>query len=214
MGTFYKTREDAEFRLHGTIVGYNGSPVLVNRVRTRTHKKTGEEIIVLAVAGHPFGGTSREIRLDDPGFDKFRPVKLGFLNFFERNITSCSWAERAPVRRSKQGLAGESFRCSTLLESMRLELGTVQSSEGFLEMIEGRYPSYDEAIDRLVPNSAIAVSRQFAVSMGSNGMISLHYGRENVGVVFRGQLYLRSDQQYLLESIIEEPNLPSNVEIM
>ena len=213
MGSFYKTREDAEFRLVGTIVGLDGSPVLVDRVREKTNGKTGITDLIVFYREFPFNGAARQTLLTNPGFNSFRPVKLGFCNYFDSGVLECCYCERTPVRRSKQGLCRENFRASNF-SGIRFNFEQLMTSDGFNEMIRGEYPTYDEVIDRLVPGSAIAVSRCFALSKGGNGVVTLYYKNDQVGFVFRGQLYLNADDHYLLESILEEPNLPNNVEIM
>ena len=167
----YKTAADAEFRLNGTIVSYDGRPVLVRQARDG---ENGPELQYRAV------GASRNTwaPMNDPLFNRFKPIPLGFVNYYENGGQECS------------------------------------HSASFIEMVAGEYPTFDEALERLIPASSIAVSREFALRMTSIGSVILYYKRTQVGSVFRGQLYLSPGSQYLLESIIEEPNLPSNVEIL
>ena len=204
----YKTKEDVDFRLANTIVSYAGEPVLVRQGTTR------EGLPGVSFKEHPFTGPTATKSVDDPLFNDFKPVPLGFLNYFRKGINDCAYAERLPLRRSKQGLSSESFRCSTLANEFRHDWEDVTRSDGFREMVVGMYPTFDEVLALLVPSSSIAVSREFAIRMDEGGVVNLFFKREKIGTVFRGALYVSSEYQYMIEAILDEPNLPNNVEVM
>lgn len=167
---------------------------------------------------HPFTLGALENRyesLDDERFNRFQSVKLGFINYFERGSgLNVSFAERLPVRRQKQGLCDENFNCSTLGGGIRQPFAAVYTSPAFDEMCRGVYPTWDDALEALVPGSSVGVDRHFAVRRSESGGTALFNNREEVGIIFRGQLYLNAERQYLTETIIDNPNLPNSVEIL
>lgn len=206
----YDTIEQAEMRLAGTIVGYDGVPVTVDTITGRAPNFT--------ITFRPFPykrGSERTAPLDDPAWNRFRTLPLGFINFFRKGGGfDCSFAERTSGRQNKQGLADGNFSCSTLIGGQRWTLNTVANTEAFREMVAGEYPTFDTVVAMLSPASSIAVSREFALRMDEGGLITLFYKRTPVGLVFRSQLFLKPDYQYLLEMVIEEPNLPAMVEVL
>ena len=206
----YDTAAEAERRLMGTIVGFDGRPVQVDHVRTRDG---GVEI---GVKEFPFRDRD-ELTFypqDDKRFKRFSTVPLGFINFFSRQGgNNAAFAERQPVRRTKQGLSSESFLCTTLT-GWRYSWAEVFQSDAFNEMVQGIYPTLDEAHEHLIPGSAIGISRTFAVKMTESGYRVLYHKREEIGLFVRGTLNLRPDRQYLMETIIEAPYLPDTVELL
>jgi hypothetical protein len=205
----YTTREDVSRRLADTIVALNNEPVHIYDVGGR-----GPNALTVRYRMFPFDGSEvGESRVDNPEFNKFKPIPLGFINAFELG-SQTYFAQRIPMRQSRQGLSSQSFTATALDGSNRLGLDHLRISEGFREMVAGVYPTFDEAVTMLIPGSSIAVSREFALAKSNGGYVTLYYKKEEVGFVFRDQLYLQADKQFLLEMIIENPNLPNNVEIM
>lgn len=212
----YDSADEANNRLAGTIVSYDGEPVYI-----RDAQNHADGCIRLSMIPHPFNGSATRKRIDSPAFNKFRPIPLGFCNFFtpggNRHVT---WCERTSPRSRRQGLCSDNVRMITLspggsggMRGIRLE-GAFSGSDAFREMVTGQYPSFDLVLRTLVPDSSIAVSREFALRRGKMNLVTLHHKLEEVGVVFRGQLFLSNDHQFLMETIVEERNLPNRVEIL
>jgi hypothetical protein len=206
----YDTREEAERRLLDTVVGFDGLPVTVTTLRGR-----GPNAIEVGFVPHPFDGQEQTANLLDPRFNRFQTIPLGFVNYFSREYGfNVSFAQRLPARQQRQGLCNQNFNCSTLKGSVRIPFDVVTKSPAFVEMVANVYPSWSDTLEHIVPGSSIAVSRSFAIAMSESGGLTLFNNHEEVGVIFRNQLYLNNDRQYLMESIIECPNLPDNPEIM
>lgn len=181
----YGTREEAERRLHGTIIGFDGVPVTVVEI-------TGRTAIRVGFVRHPFTGNTEYAELDDPRFNRFETLPLGFVNYFDRTTgMNTAFAERLPVRRQKQGLSNENLNVSTLVGGLRLDYSRVTASEAFAEMTAGVYPTMDAALEAMVPGSSVAVSRDFALRQAEGGLVSLFCRREEVGLLFRGDVYVQ-----------------------
>lgn len=194
----YTTRDEAVNRLLRTIITYEGNPYRVIDVRGR------DGAVVLAIEAWPFDGMNvREVSVSDAALNGFRPMALGFMNYFRRGIPHASWCYRSPARRMQQGLNDANFRANTLITQQRVALEHCQSSDAFREMIVGAYPSVDEANEMIVPNSTIAVASKYAISMGVEGYKTVYYGTEPMGLLIGGAFLLREDRQYAREQLME-----------
>lgn len=206
----YGTRDEAERRLHNTIVGFDGLPVHVVDVQGGRNIRVGFRV-------HPYGESSDVVyeELDDPRFNRFETLPLGFVNYFDRSTgLNTAYAERLPVRRQKQGISNENLNTATLIGGIRLDYTRVTRSDAFVEMVTGVYPTMTDALEHMIPGSSVAVSREYAIHQSESGMLSLYWRREQVGIIFKGEIYVQPGRQYLTESIIECPNLPDRVEVL
>lgn len=208
----YATADEARFRLEGTVVLYEGHPYYV--LSAEDHEDGTPRISITPHREGFRGGAAVRKKVNSPLFRRFVTPELGYTNFFSEGSTNASWAERLPVRRSRQGLCAENVSVTDPITGYRHNWNSFSRSAAFLEMIENRYPSFDEAMGRLVPGSSIAVSRNFALAADEGGITTLVYKKGRVGLVFRGGIYVHPSKQFLLETITEEPNLPNVVEVM
>jgi hypothetical protein len=207
----YDSVEEAQRRLVGTIVTYDGQPVQVNDVRSHP-----DGILRVSFSAWPFDGREPDVRkmINSPLFKRFVTPPLGFCNYFSGRSANCFWTERVSARTQRQGLSSDTFNASALQSGDRANYSAIVASDGFREMVCGEYPTYADALARLVPNSSIAVDRNFALAKSAGSYVFLHHRREEVGIVLRETLYLRNDRQHMLESIVENPVLPDRVEVM
>jgi hypothetical protein len=204
----YDSLDEAVNRLVNTMVTYDGAPVYV------THVERHGKDFQLSLSRFPYDGRDQFNALaSDPLFKGFQSPPLGYCNFFYRRADT-TWCERIPSRQRRQGLSGDTCNAVSLVSGLRIPWNELYISDGFNEMVRGEYPSFDEAFQRLIPSSSIAVARDFAVRMSEGGYTFLYYKRDEVGMFVRDNLYLRSDRQYLSEMIIEHNNLPNRVEVM
>ena len=194
----YTTRDEASNRLLRTIVTYDGEPHKVVDIGGR------DGAVTLTIAPWPFAARDyRDVAVTDPLLNGFRPMALGFMNYFRRGIPHASWCFRSPARRMQQGLNDANFRANTLVTQQRITLEHCQDSDAFREMILGTYPTVDEVNEMLLPNSTIAVDRKYAISMGVEGYKTVYYGNEPMGLLINGTFLLREDRQYAREQLME-----------
>lgn len=205
----YDSVDEANNRLAGTVVTYEGRPVLVNNAR---HHPDG--VFRLDMLEHPFNGASTRKRIDSPAFNRFRTPPIGFCNYFDSGSRHALYCQRTSPRSRRQGLANENFSGTYLVTGTRERFDRLMPSDAFREMIEGVYPTAARAMEMLVPDSSIAVSREFALVKSEVGFATLMHKLEAVGIFFRDSLYLSQKSQFLQETILEDPNLPNRVEIL
>ena len=205
----YATREEARNRLGSTIVAYGGEPLKIIDV-------TGRDGGALSLTTFPWpfdGSRSDSKRIDDPLFASFRTPRLGFANYYERSNTHAVWCHRTPARRMNQGLVNGNFNAVSIgVRATRFPLDTIASSDAFREMIAGEYPDWETALGTLVPDSSIAVAREFALLMSSEGYVTIYHRRDPLGLVMRGVIYLREDRQYAREMLSECDRIPNDIQ--
>jgi len=206
----YTTREEARNRLGGTIVTYDGQPLKVLDVGGRDGAG-----VTLTCLNWPFDGNTAPMSksVADPLFKGFQTPRLGFANYFERGNAHAIWCHRIPARRMQQGLINGNFNAVSLgMRALKLNLDVLASSEAFREMVAGEYPSFETAISTLVPDSSIAVAREFALMMSPEGYVTIYHRRDPLGLVMGGVIFLREDRQYAREMLLEAPELPNDIQ--
>lgn len=230
----YDNLEEAQFRLAGTVVTYDSKPCYVQNVEEHRDGIIRLQIVPLP---HNVGRGVRENRddidedsnlfpagalirkkINSPKFNRFRTMPLGYMNYFDngRNgarVTMAHYVERIPVRRSKQGLSQEGCRMKTVTEQMQVTFAGMIASQAFYEMAIGEYPSYEEAYQRLVTGSCIAVTRDFAVYRDQDGFPYLLHQNKKIGICSRDTVTLGRNFQYMREEIVETECLPRNVAV-
>lgn len=215
---FYPSAEEAAFRLNSTVVEYDGGPVFIHRVDAHS-----DGILRLRLSSMPYSpdGTTPKTfskKISDPLFRRFQTVGLGWCNHFGAG-SHASYIERIPVRRSKQGLDSSSFKsCRPIVGSTGELLTGVRYSdlfysEGFAETVKNLYPSLEEAMEVLSPDSSIALSRDFLCKQNENGVITLWYKKQEVGPIVKNRIYLFEKFSFLKELIESNPHLTREVEI-
>lgn len=205
----YDSVDEANNRLANTVVTYEGRPVWIDGARNHA-----DGVIRLNMIEHPFNSDVVRKRIDSPAFNRFRSPPLGFCNYFDSGSRHVLFCQRTSPRSRRQGLCSDNLRAEYLLTGNRERFDRIYRSEAFKEMIEGSYPEFDEVMRLLVPDSSIAVDREFALLRSKVGFTTLMYKTVEAGIIFRGNLYLSPDHQYLTEMIMENRNLPDRIEIL
>ena len=206
----YTTREEARNRLGGTIVAYDGSPLKVLDVGGRDGAG-----VTLTCLEWPFDGNTAPVTrpVNDPLFNGFRTPSIGFANYFERGNAHTLWCHRTPARRMQQGLINGNFNAVSLgVRALKVPLDQIASSEAFREMLANEYPTFETALATLVPDSSIAVSREFALLMSPEGYVTIYHRRDPLGLVMGGIIFLREDRQYAREMLVECERLPNDIQ--
>lgn len=204
----YTTREEAGNRLRESLVSYDGAPVLVTDIGG-----TDGDGVTAYIDSWPFTRRNLvEVSVNDPGFDGFSPLPLGFANYFERGNLQTLWCERIPARRMQQGLVNANFRARSLLDRGGYGLEDIRSSDAFVEMVRGEYGSVEEVRQLLVPYSAIAVAREYALALDGSGYTTIYHQTDPLGLLLGDTVYLRPDRQYAREQIIESGLFGSNIQ--
>ena len=160
---------DYEARLNGGVILYNGIPC---RVQVDGHQIN---ITDLTSSRH----VARNVDPLDENIDISAP-ELGFMN----TPTCAVYLERIPRRRYKQAL-----EAASVLETVLRRNGPVQEvpagrgasiySDDFRKMFTQRYPSFDEAVSRIVSEDSevqsVALSRKVAITGDDFGRLTVWY---------------------------------------
>lgn len=202
---YYENLKEAEMRLKGTVVLYDGEPF--NVVCLANHKDDGIFRVYMEPIGLPIGsifhrfsdipyeypeeqrgglmdawmeknkdsGVVRKM-MNSPLFNKFRPFELGMCN----TGTSTLYLERQPTRATSQGMS-ESMLSQYVIslgkntKHSRMRLYSAQMRSCIL----GEYPSFSDCLknllDKDVENDAAAFHRQFALVRGPLNTLFLAY---------------------------------------
>jgi hypothetical protein len=210
LGPFvFEDLEQAKFRLLGSVVFYKGEPMWVDDVMAG---RNGDNIPRVTIS-HPVSGDTSRKFITSPHFNRFRPPPLGFLNYFEGGVTSCSYCTRLPIRRSLQGLSSDNFSAVPVRPNVDAgpSLSRAIKSPSFVEMTQGIYPTVDEAFEAAKIGASVAFHRKYALRVNTdNGAMALVRQDRVVGIARPklSSLYLfKTNECYMeeLKSII--PNV-------
>lgn len=222
---FYESLPEANKRIKGTVVLYDGLPFHVLAVANHFDDGIFRVYMEPLCDGKdsenrysPFDGISKNSgdnpsvgplcdeylqmkphskvirkKMNSPHFKRFRPFPLGFVNLDGR----CVYVERAPTRRTEQGLNGQSItQISVCLGEKRFHNRAVcLLTKELGDTILGYYPGIDETFEALnnpeISNLGVAFDRKLALLRGPIGMLFLAYKGDIVGV------FPHSDKSFL-----------------
>lgn len=212
-GEAYETAEEVRFRLENTIVLYDGAPVLISRVNV-PEEVDYKEIARVFFYELPYGrgvGNGKEVRkyLSSRKFD-LAPFKMGYFN--HGGEAFC--ASRIPVRQNRQGLSNGTCAITTIRgkRSENFGFNNMLASQGFVDMVAGKFPTFAEAGEMLgnKDNSSVAVSRSFAflIDHDLEALLLMHKGIK-CGIAVRGQKALNLPPKFhFLREEAEECRIP------
>jgi hypothetical protein len=205
----YENLGDAQMRLQGTIVLYDGEPVYITDVREVGPGDPKGDIFRVYASPLPYDPGIRraeEMRkfISSKKFD-LAPFPMGFMNF-QGNVFYCT---RLARRQQRQGLSAGTLSAlpvgNPTVGAHRFE--TLISVPEFLDCIKGRYPTVAEATRQIEEAGAtgIAFSRSFCLVKDNDipELIYLFHKKEKVGFIMEGRLMLSKKGKCLKESLNE-----------
>jgi len=216
-GFFFADLEQASLRLAGAVILYDKEPYYVQDIREQEGIPEARMYKLPVNLNDPPAKFVKKL-LNDKAFGKFQPINPGMVNFFEgcpftgRVSYHASYLDRVPVRRTKQGLSRENTQILNPKDS--IDFRGLISSESFGFMVQNKYPDYSDAISSLVADSSIAVTNKYSVGISAKSVPTIMKMTKAVGL-FRGnnELLLYPKYSYLREELLEESNLPNNINI-
>lgn len=213
-GDKYETAEETKFRLENTVVLYDGKPVYITRVGAvgAEDKKEIARVffweLPLPKGRAPGQGETRKY-LSSRNFD-LAPFKMGYINHNGEAI----FVARLPVRQQRQGLCPNTCTFSNVLghPSKVMDFATMINSQGFVDMIEGKYPTFKDAGELLgdKKTSSIAISRSFAFVI-DNDLEALYLSHKGVkcGLALKNDRALKVPPKFhFLREEMEECHIP------
>lgn len=204
----YESVNDANMRLSGTIVLYDGKPVFIREVGAigEGEGKNGD-IYRVYINELPIkrGAQTERKFISSKKFD-LAPFPMGFMN---TEAGKAVYLSRAPRRQQKQGLSEATlsqYAVGDLTGARVVRFADLTNSQPFVDCINGKYPSVAEAT-QLVKDGAdsVAFSRCFAIARDSSlpELIYLYHKKDKVGFIMDGKLKLSAKGRCLRESLNE-----------
>jgi len=211
----YESLQEAEMRLSGSMVMYDGEPVYITGVTGAAPGDPKPDIFRVyavplplphGVLGGRAAGNDEAFRrfISSRRFD-FQTPRMGFVNY-NNGIYYCC---RMPQRQQKQGLCNGTFFCREVVgqRGEGYNLNSFLGTQEFVDTIKGRYPTFPEAIEKLKTTDALAVafSREYAISMDDDldGLIFLYHKENKVGFLMDDKITLSSKMMCLKEALVE-----------
>lgn len=195
----YETAAEANTRLTGTIFLFKENVVYCNEC---SHNDKGD--VVLNLTFFPSGQHSIT-HIGDPDL-RYRGLQLGYLN----TARGCSYVTRIPTRRYKQGFCSENVRFSMVGdEGAYPRWGDIYKSPEFQDVLLGRYPSIEQAAERLTASGdkkpvSVAFDRRFGLRWDAfRKDFLLEYRGRVVGFGDARSFRCAEDHEYLREVIQE-----------
>lgn len=209
-GDKYETMEEVTTRLKDSVVMYDGKPVYITRVSFPEPDEPEDKISRVFFRELPYNNNKEQRKfLSSKKFELATP-RLGYFNSYGQAV----FVSRAPVRQYQQGLTKKTaslYDChGKPLRDMDF-LGMVKA-QGFVDMINGKYPSFQEAGDMIgdMDNSSVALSTSFAfrVDHDLDALLLLHKGTR-CGLALKGDKALKIPQKFhFLRQEMEECRIP------
>jgi hypothetical protein len=211
----YETVEEAEMRLSGTVVLYDGEPVYVTKV---AHAKAGDpngDIFRVYARPLPYK-PNLEDKINADGQDVFRKfissrkfdmatIKMGFLNT-GKGLLYCS---RKPSRQFKQGLSNNTLVATPVTANVRAaNMAGLLPLKEFAAMLKREYPSYAATLLKMQKDETVigmAFHPHFAVVRDAHipELLYLYHKQDKVGLIQDKKVVLTKGMRCLKESIQE-----------
>lgn len=207
---FWTDVEQAQQRLTGSCVLYDGQPVYIDRVVAHDDGCPRAELRDCAT-----GEALARKKLNSPKFEKFRVLpNLGWINVTGGvSRTGAVFCARRATATRTHGLNNSNVtvtnmshnEVSSTPQQGNYNFASVMFNKGFVEGHNGDYPTLAATLQKIQPRTTIAFSRKFAVVRDADGIRWLYRELQRVGV-FTGvdTLDLISRYEYLREEIMAE----------
>jgi hypothetical protein len=211
-GTEYENAEEANFRLHGTIVLYDGEPVYISQVAHEPDLPKGDIFRVYTQSLPVSNRRDPERKYISSGKFDLAPFKMGFINL-DGNVFYLS---RTTARQNRQGLNDRTFEAAPLRNVPGVvapSLGDLIRTKEFYDTIKGRYPSMEDAMARLREEgvSGVAISREYALVTHSSlkELLFLFHRKTVVGFMQTGDREFKLGQAFkFLKEELNERKIP------
>lgn len=192
----YNTCADLQARLDGTICRYEGRLVFV-RVMSDTGQP--DDYSIWLYNWPDADKKIKRIEADDPSFD-ISLLDLGYMNYLHDGKNHVIYPYRSTNKKYKQGT------CTSYTHTARIDGGPAQfgsyslQSQGFVDMIEGRYPPV--SVCELHPE--LAVSPDVAIRTDALGVREYFWRMNKVAIKVPGQKLHRLDTEFspLIDKIL------------
>lgn len=214
---FWTDIDQANQRLRGAVVMYDGLPVYVERVYTSDD--TGDpSALVRTVAD----GNLKEISLEDEKWNNFRDCPpVGFINTPKRLYQ----IKRYPNRTMRHGLTGENTSVRYLAASRKWGLADIRVSSFITDRslskyyklrVEEGFPSFQQCLEVIRDSDDSSLTLAFSplhyLYREENGIFTVVRGDQRIGFVVRNEIFLERKFYCFKEELEEEHNVQNIME--
>ena len=204
---FWTDYQQAQERLEGSVLLYEGQPVYVRNVRENEDGIPRADVSPCTDTKNP-----SQKRLDSPKFNRFRVLpEIGWVNgdtvptvFLERRTQRCRTHGLCDSNVTVfENYAGNEY---DIVSSRDRSFRNIWPTPEFTDSVLDVFPSLEEILINIKEKSIIAYSRKCAVLRDSLGLRWLYRNRTRIGL-FTGTdtLMLFSSTSYHREEIMEDP---------
>lgn len=204
---FWVDAQQARDRLSGTYIRHKDDVVLVEEINI-----SPDGVTPLATVNRFPTGVREDIRLDDPGFFRFRKLPpMGWVNTL--TAKAALFLERRPVRRTSHGLNDNNVAVGQtspggIVTFRDYRYRHVAPDPGYREAMVSNFPTLDEALSVVREDSTIAISLLYAIYRDPSGVRWLLRRTQKVGLFPNNDtIVLLGKNSYLREELVESPQI-------
>lgn len=195
----YDILEQAQLRLKGSVVMYDGRPAKVLDAFEEVKGEIGVNISPL-----PKLRDNIKVSLKDPKLN-IREFRLGYVNAYNY----AGYLTRMPGRQQKQGLSNGNVCFDDEFQRMvGIGFENIIKRPEFADALMGIYPAFDKCVESLLNNAemrSIAFCRRFALYQDPElGYFELRYRGARIAWGDPNAFNLPSEHSYLTEVIREQ----------
>lgn len=190
----YDNLEDARSKLKGTVVYYNGTPVIVIEVSPSEEDPYNKFMLTITKS---LTSRYRDVKsLDDPLFN-FTRYNLGYANDH-----TAVWWYRVPIKQYQQGLRYNQLKYEVSNKHFH---GLIEFKMGkpVNEMLLNNYPCLDEAIKQVMDGTdsmSLAFHKDFAVAYDKIHKDTIvEYKGKTIGYLAGKQIHIIDEFKHLQE---------------
>lgn len=203
----YENAAEAEHRLYGTVIMYDGKPVYCAGVQGVGANGALLKLNYLPLQkGGRALGDDATIDMSAPGL-QVRELRFGYMN----SPKNAYYIVRNPNRHFKQGVTQNSLYSEPVEgdegRAAYMTFGAMLQEPGFVDMMRGVYPTPEQAIDKLLSTrdiKAVAFTRDLCIRRDFGDLISLMFKNDKVAWSEDGRRFkLAEDFKYLKECLAE-----------
>ena len=213
---FWTNTAQAEERLVGSIVLYDGSPCYIEAVREDAAGNTSGIVRMLPSTENtssPPKTVQKTLDLSDKKFEDFRKLPpTGWYNNYSKG--DAFYIEREIVGTRTHGLSIRNTSCGYFyskdgfgsLDRTENTLFDLYKDFGYTDAAKGVFPSLQDILQHQGKQKAVAYSSQYCVMRNDKGLRILFRGKERIGF-FTGNnsFFLLDNKGFYKEELQEDP---------
>jgi len=211
MALFWTDGTQAKERLEGTYLMLGDDPVYILSV------DSGHRPPMAYIANYRTG--ERNIAIDVAALGDCRKIPpLGWINLRNLGNPHAVYTERLPYRGRRHGLNPDGLRVADIVinsggRNDGWTIDSIFSDKGYLDCVDGKYPSLQEILERLPMGMSTAFSRRNAVLHDKHGMMWLYRRSERIGLLSKDRLQLFPKFSFVTDELLES-NIQEVVQIV